>query len=463
MRQFGDGVPSHAHWIPTDTTETPGKWIPRRQNWRNYLVTRDAQDVTPELSAVIDDLQQVHLSSDSVDFALERVPMGLWADACSSTPDAQASPTTKQLLDDLPNHPDSPLTRWLSGDVFGGSSPGPGQHIHFQSRGEGVFRAICQNCHGQQIDSKSALAATIQELTGGATRVANFTAGLFGPLSAPGAFAHDEFLLGDGLPSQDWQARYVLFMGLGGTGANIPLSVLNLVATSPFYGRAVKVPGANSPNMLGSAQQLCFFVLSDPRHLEASGPTFDSSETNFVPGVGHYDLWESLCTFGNEPVVHVFAAGPSEPGFDPSKLYRVKDDAGLWIYSPDTPVGNQQGKVETGIQPTNLWPWCVQRPASKDEQGWLDAWATTNQIDENALPFCPDAIFASIDGAPVYKLALDSTARAADSSVPFSNADFTLHWLRRGAFNAGLSAFSFMRGFAEHTTIPDKPFDFCVQ
>jgi len=460
-----DGVPDHAHWISTDTTDAPGEWIPRRQNWQDFLVKRDVQ-VSPALSAVIDDLQDVHLSDSLENFALESLPMGTWHPDCQSTPEAQATPTVSQLLADLPNHPHAELSRWLTGGIFDGEAhPTPGSHVHFQSRGEAVFRAICQNCHGPQIDSKSALAATIQELTGGSTRVANFIAGLFGPPSAPGAFAHDVFTIGDGVSPDDWQARYVLFMGLGGTGANIPISVLNLVATSPFYGHVVSVPGATSPNMLGSAQQLCYYVLADGRQLGDNGPEFSPTyETNFVSGVGHYELWQSLCTFGNEPIVRVLSAGTTLSA-TPYSVFRAKDDSGAWIYPPDTLVGTSDGTTEVGIQPTNLMPWCVKRGTNDTETAQIQAWVQQSQWPADQVPYCPDELFATVfSGVPVYRLALGTTAASpVDTTVPFNNADFTGRWLRHGAMNAGLSAFYFMRGFAEHSVKPDPTFDFCHQ
>jgi hypothetical protein len=460
-RSAGDGVPDHAHWIPTDTTETPGKWIPRRPNWQDFIVKRDAP-VSDQLSAIIDDLQQVHLTSDLENFALEPMPMGVWAPACQTTPEAQATPTAGELRADLVNHPGAPFSRWLLGQDFGGQKPSEGDHVHFQSRGEGVFRAICQNCHGSQIDSKSALAATIQELTGGQTRVANFIAGLFGPPSAPGAYAHDEFTIGDGLPYEDWHVRYVLFMGLGGTGATIPQSVLNLIATSPFYGHAVTIPGATSPNMLGSAQQFCYFVLANTRHLGDNGPELEEQGADFANGVGHYDLWESLCTTGNEPIVHVFTPVAGKLGYSSNSAYRAKDDTGLWLYPPTALVGNNAGTTDTGIQSSNLWPWCV-APGSDGDTSVIETWATQQGLSESQIPYCPAALFASVSNYPVYKLALDDIDHKEDPKPPFNNADFTGHWLRHGAFNSGISAFYFMRGFAEHTVTPDKTFDFCLQ
>jgi hypothetical protein len=223
----------------------------------------------------------------------------------------------------------------------------------------------------------------------------------------------------------------------------------------------VKVPGANSPNMLGSAQQLCFYVLSKARQLGDRGMEFVGSD--FVPDVAHYELWESLCTFGNEPVVQVFsdASTPSISG-----VYRAKDDTGAWIYPPDALVGTHQGKIETGIQPTNLMPWCVKAPTNDTDRGLILEWAAKVHppLTDDQIPYCPPELLAtSLGTSPVYKLALDTQNNTADPSAPFSNADFTSHWLRHGAMNAGLSAFYFMRGFAEHTVTPDKTFDFCRQ
>ncbi|HTQ05708.1 MAG TPA: hypothetical protein VMI54_17720 [Polyangiaceae bacterium] len=462
---IGDTVPDHFHWIPTDTTEIPGKWIPRRSNWKDYIVTRDIP-VSDDLNHVIDDLQTVHLSDDLENFALESLPMGLWDPNCQSDPSVKTTPT----VGDLTAGAGGELERWLGGGVLDGDrAQSPGDHVHFQSRGEAVFHAICQNCHGPNADSKSPLAATIIELTGGETRVANFVDGLFGPATAPGAYAREEFTIGDGLPSEDWHARYVLFMGLGGTGANIPLAVLNLVATSPFYGNGVSIPGANTPNMLGSAQQICFFALETERYLEHTTPKIYSlADPEWVPNTGHYELWESLCAYGNDPVVRVFDPtagsniGKSVPVYLYNQTYRSKDDQGSWIYPPSALVGNQSGGIEQGISASNYMPWCVRASTDAERQAAL-AWATTVGLTEDTAPLCPEALFATALGMEVNKLALSQITRTADDSVALGNQDFTGHWLRHGAMNAGLSAFYFIRGMLDGSVTPDKPFDFCEQ
>src|SRR5262249_26932432 len=152
-----------------------------------------------------------------------------------------------------------PMHRWLF-DIEPMPLPLDGR-VHYQSRGEAVFRAICQNCHGRQADSRSPLATTILELTGGQTRVANFVDGLFGPPRAPGSYARGEFTIDQGATPQDWQVRYMLFMTLGGTEAVIPAQVVSLIAKSPFYGMGVQAGrdtgAAASANMLTSAGQTC--------------------------------------------------------------------------------------------------------------------------------------------------------------------------------------------------------------
>jgi mono/diheme cytochrome c family protein len=459
--EIGDNVPDHAQWIPTDTTDVPGKWVPRRSNWQDYIVKRDIP-VSDDLNAVIDDLQSVYLSSDLETFALEPLPMGLWAQtaACVSDPDVLAAPTVGDLLAD----PTAPLRRWLSGGVIDDDRPqDPAAHAHTQSRGEAVFHAICQNCHGPKLDSKSALAATILELTGGQTRVANFVNGLFGPPTAPGAYAHDEFLIGDGTPPEDWQARYLLFMGLGGTGASLPLSILSLVATSPFYGVGVDIPGATTPNMLGSAQEVCFDALESARSLERGVPTISATEHTWVPNTGHYEFWESLCSYGNDPVVHVFDPSvPPNPIYNFGQTYRAKDDTGEWIYPSNAPVGNQRGEIQAGIDASNSMPWCV-RASTPDQQQAALTWAAGLGLSPTAAPFCPEALFATAFKQEVYRLALDPEQRTADAAVALGNQDFTRHWLRHGAMNAGLSAFYFMRGFTNGSVTPNKPFDSCGQ
>jgi mono/diheme cytochrome c family protein len=453
---FTDAVPDHAHWVPTDTTDPADKWVPRRSNWQAILVTRESVP-SPALIPIVDHLRTIHVTSELRDFALHPLPMGMFDTSCDERPELGDVPTTSQILAE----PTGELGRWLRGGVFDDDLRAREGKVHRQTRGEAVFRAICQNCHGKAADSKSPLAATILELTGGRTRVANFAAGLLGPPTAPGAFAREEFLVDQGGTPDDWQARYVLFMGLGGTAADIPQSVLNLVAASPFYGTAVIAPGADNPNMLGSAQKLCAAVLTTARGLPAKNPPAPwLLQSQFVKGTAHYELWESLCTFENQPVVHVF-----EPSLDGEiyssylDVYRAKDEGGSWVYPQNAVVGNQLGASEVGIGADNTLPWCL-HAKSDDELELIAAWAIKAGVAPSTLPMCPSTLFAEALGQPLYRLALSYDGPLTD--VPLGNQEFSQHWLLQGAMNAGLSALQYLRGLAGGSVTPALPYDFCV-
>jgi mono/diheme cytochrome c family protein len=460
-----DQVPELPHWTPTDTTDASNRFRPRRQNWKQIIATREVP-VSEKLGRVIDDLQTVHLTPADEAFSLQQLPLGLWHSDCRDSSQVSAAPTVAEMA----GEPPSPNTRWLDGTVFEGDSDSPPPleaRVHLQSRGETVFRAICQNCHGKSADSKSPLAATIVELTGGQTRVANFVAGLFGPPEAPGSFARGEFLIDHGASPEDWAVRYLLFMGLGGTEAAIPQAVLKLVATSPFYGKGVTA-GVSDPNMLDSAQQVCFYVLGHDRVLELgtnppSSPQLRFSR-KFAPSTGHYEVWESICTSRNEPVVRVFSqiaeGQPLTSGQD--GVFRAKDVQGNWVYPSDALVGNQRGEIERGITASNTMPWCIREDALAPAREW----ALAAGIPEASIPVCPPTLLARSFDAYVHRLALTglvSGIAAPDPSVPFSNADFTERWVRRGAMNAGIAAYYYLRGMTSGALEPSLPFDFCKE
>src|SRR5690606_12637179 len=131
--------------------------------------------------------------------------------------------------------------------------------------------------------------------------------------------------------------------------------VLDLVAVSPFYGQPVAAPGSGDPNMLDSAMQKCGQVLGHERVLLETSPRpkLDGVGEAFARGVAHYERWESLCTFNNEPVVFVFTAGGDNPTANSSRVYRAKDESSNWIYPTDQLVGNQFGGIDVGIQGEN--------------------------------------------------------------------------------------------------------------
>jgi hypothetical protein len=455
-----DGVPNHAHWVSVDTTDNYSLgWTPRRSNWQAVLADRTAE-VSPQVSLVIDELQQLHIDEANKTFAETPIAMGLWSPECWDSMAAANSPTIAQLqiktlqrsANDLKD-----LEIWTRERDLGGSPLPLFGRVHFQSRGEAVFRAICQNCHGRDADSRSPLATTIGELTGGETRVANFVDGIFGPRAAPGLFAEDAFRINYGARPADWQVRYMLFMGLGGTEAVIPEIAVNLVKTSPFYGIAVGAGGQTGANMLEAASGKCGLLLEMLWQVKA-GMTVTRSTKGFLGGTAEYELWESLCGFQNEPVVRVMlpsnANGVLFESYSSVGSYRSKNDAGAWVYPPDHPVGNRLGKVQIGIQPDNYLPWCV-KPTFDFPLEAVKARFLAEGVPESIAPICPDELFATAFGGKLLHI-LPGTVNPS-----FDNAQALDRIKRRGAMNAGMSAYYYLDGVTKGTFEPAAAFDSC--
>src|SRR4029077_880432 len=103
----------------------------------------------------------------------------------------------------------------------------PGAPVYMQSPGAAVFSNICINCHGPEADAKGLLADEISLMTGGDARVADFRSGLFGPEGAPG-MNRSELFSPPNVPTsnpatpEDFTARYMAWMALGGTKVQLP-------------------------------------------------------------------------------------------------------------------------------------------------------------------------------------------------------------------------------------------------
>ena len=162
-----DSVPDHAHWVPTDLPTNRGQLGPAAPNWKDVIVTREVP-VSDELSDVIDHLQTVHLSPELRDVRARAGADGPLACgvpvATGGRRFADGRRSSRHESDERPSAAGSPAMCSCRDRLAPRTAP---DRVHFQSRGEAVFRAICQNCHGKDADSNSPLAATILELTGG--------------------------------------------------------------------------------------------------------------------------------------------------------------------------------------------------------------------------------------------------------------------------------------------------------
>lgn len=487
-QRIPDGMPGHAHWVTVDLNEPKGQWYPRRGDWKDYLAGTESERAElvdsqkswtetqrEKMSKVLPHLDTVFVSESQKAFSLESVPLGLWSDKCVAFAEATGAPAVGEL-DEAAS---SPVNRWLFDGPFKGNVPSlaPERRVHSMSRGQAVFEAICTNCHGANFDSNSPLAKTVAEVTGGRSRVANFRDGLFGPVEDPGAYAKAAFTFSEnntGASAADWQARYLLWMGLGGTTAEVPRSVVSLISTSPFYGEAVSLSEpAIDANMLEPAVATCRAVASTVIRLTpraGGGLVVRRNGGGFAVETGHYQLWESLCNFSQQPLVRVTSlmkeSGGSTvrsgSGTSNSTVFFSRDRNGKDTYGAAW-VGDGRGRITFGIQPDNALPWCVARPGNRlsgeaTEQDYI-TWFAAAGIPDSQIPWCPETLFAEAFGE--YLNEFPVTDIQTDGLDDTEARDW---WYRQGGINAGLAALYYMQAVTEGQMTPALGFesDQCV-
>jgi cytochrome c553 len=472
-------IPGHCHWVVTDTTLPPGDWGPRRPDWQVALI----QSVVPadgscvnqgdagtgsvqalcadQMGAAADALnadrqeavnllQKVRLDDAFRTFATTRVPFGLWKKKAGCLYPNQPSVSA------VPHEP------WM--DIATGWAPA--DPVYMQAPGEAVFNTICVNCHGPKGDGTGRMAQNLVTLTGGSARVADFRDGLFGPLQAPLSALATQFgtltpasktscAASDwlGVTAEERAARYMAWMGLGGTTVRIPPAILDVVGTTRILGQARVVPAFTpSANMLSLAKSLCHEVLAP----SVAGRTFNAPSLG-ITGSGGYlasnlfrsliasngdaQLWLDLCSINNPPPVRLLSAGGQATPLPLIGPIVAGQSAGLIrheAYPQGKPVGNDRGTVDPALSDdpltdTNRWPWCVDasNPESKA--------AAATDIARGA-PICPDGLYSTEN--------------------LFTNDDLE-QWTVRGAINAGLAVFLYLEGLEGHD--PQPTYDACEQ
>ncbi|MFT3926614.1 MAG: hypothetical protein QM778_28980 [Myxococcales bacterium] len=432
-----DGVPDHAHWVLTDITETPGEWYPRRTDWASVLVDGEVGS-DPQQKKVVSMLKQARLTNGFRAFATTPVPFGLWQpkDDCTY----QDIPRVSSL---------TPETRpwWFDKKT---PTPRPTDPLYYQSPGAMVFNEICVNCHGAKYDSRGRQADTLMSLTGGEARVANFKEGILGPSSAPGenrkrVFGLSKYLT-EGLTYDDWTARYVAWMGLGGTQRQIPNAILDVVGAVSVLGVSRDYPAkAGSANMLAIAQSLCgqslgYNLNSAPIFNVQSGRT-DYTGSALIGTNADAEVWQKLCAWGTRPPVRAiyYDNGDFKIKSAPSNL----DARSSW-YRPETYpayalVGDERGIVSansvTGVATGNLGPWCVMWPTDPKNVPRVEEVQAARSPD-NPLPICP------------------STWLTEENRI--KQDDFET-WTLRGAMNAGFAVFLYLDGLSRDALVGKQP------
>jgi mono/diheme cytochrome c family protein len=478
----------HPHWVITDLTQRPPPWGPRRPNWTDVLVYQQIPPASTSCSptgaaaAYQDQVDAVGLlQSVTLDqvraYVTTPVPFGLWV----QKPGCNFS-SVKKVSDYQSSRP-----HWM--DVASAPADAP---VYEQKPGQAVFKLICINCHGPIADSSGRLAQNLATMTGGQARVADFRDGLFGPTTAPESNLGSVFgvLPADAKPNwtsatnDDRAARYMGWMGLGGTTVNIPEALLQIVAATKVLDQRRPLLASDlSANMLSQAKSLCQGLLGPAFATSTQGYSqyFDESDgytylddkhlnAQLIRSNGDAELWMRLCNIANPAPLHVLR--PARDGtsrldvpsvqnesfqFDPvvfagGSLLPTLDASGNPMY-PGAIFGNDRGQVDTdpaliactasNIEKCNKWPWCVDsRAATPNQLLWVAA---------NKLPLCPPSALTASDACLSGK-----TPPPGTCTYP-AEAN---RWAVRGAINAGLSVFLYVQSL-EKLTVPPPDYDQC--
>jgi mono/diheme cytochrome c family protein len=479
LLQPGVGVPVRAHWVITDTTDPPGDWNPRRVDWVNYIVMSQANTTNlppvsspdaraDEVRARANAQAAVHgatITDQMRTFALTDLPYGVW----QGKPNCDLSPFPKVSSFD---NVSAPRPRWMNADPT--NLPDPNGAVYMMSPGAAVFNNICINCHGPQADSKGLMADALMNMTGGTARVANFRDGFLGPADMPGANRMRVFgtpdLLTNGLSADDWAARYVSWMALGGTAVTIPDAILNIVSTTRILGvsRGQQSVPSTSANMLKLAQNLCAQVLPlidqnttipfDADYAFPRGYIEWGANTALIGSNGDAEMWQQLCSLGNRQVVRVLqpkgglwinstgTAGGLE--IRPTQSFYWGD-----AYPLDAPVLNQRGELKMGLTADNVFPVCVQKPSGAADLAAAEALLSAHPVGPGKvkMPYCPDQVITASSSQLV-------ATEDQDNRYTFTDADA---WATRGAVNAGVAVFLYLKKLEADPTAAKTPYNHC--
>ena len=438
------GVPDRAHWTNTDITNTTGPWSPRRSDWKELLLKHDLGRVKdPDEAHVIGLLSHMQIDSDFKTFALHETPFAFWSHPEQCAAQLAGEPTIASLpeagrpswwpfyRDDAKLHPRAPGD---AGTVDINRLP-----LYSIAPGAAIFQNICINCHGTQADGQSSLGATILQMTGGETRVADLRDGLFGPPGQPGTARQSVFgkdAAEHGLGTDDVALRYLLWMALGGTNRDIPTEALTAVGNTLIAGQkrnfSATIASLASPNMLATARALCqAAVLHDNsshvgsvKYSSTAGYVRDPNVQNtmLIESTGDGELWRQICSRGQKSPVHMLVS--SQEGLIENDVQEPGDTSGhrfQKLYDPDAygdnPVMTPNGVSQHGVTNGDVDTWCFDGPPSFSQ----------------GIPLCPDPS----------KL---NPPRTSDDVLWYSQKQ--TEYSIRGAMNAGEAVFVYLDALA---------------
>lgn len=457
---YNNNAPARAHWVISDLTEIPGPWTPRRSDWDKVLT----EPVTPDKEAELAQrwerevrrvLPGIKLTSEFEQLALKEFPFTTWP------ANGQCDFATEETLGAFAGeeHPNWARER---APVPGAEAP-----VYTLSPGAFVFGQVCSNCHGPLADSRGRMAANVADITGGTTIVANLRDGLFGPAVKPGDNIQRIFgtMAGAGLTADDWASRYMVWMGLGGTRAEIPGTILNLISAGKVVDAqrptaAGNTAEATDANMLAVPRRLCerlltFSGLPSSKPGEIRTP-FDVKIENNYPAAqkvliktnGDAEMWLRLCSFDNPLPVLVITPTVYEGKLD---FQFGSFETNPFVYSfydgSTYPANAPVSRGELGV------PWCLQTPTDDVIKQKLEEYLTQANLQPTRCP----------EGFVTAENRWRTTVGPEDYESQQGSLKGAERWSVRGAINAGLAVYVYLRELRRlGTTVrPPVPLDRC--
>jgi mono/diheme cytochrome c family protein len=448
----------------------------------------------------------VTLDSTIRAYALAEQPMGLWVDKPECDWSKEPWKTEGPTLDEKSATDPRP---WMANLPQGATGQ---SHVYSELPGAAIFGMVCINCHGPKFDSVGRLADNLATLTGGHARVANLRDGLFGAKGANRASVFGAVATPD-VTADDWGARYLSWMTLGGTSVTIPSEFLASVGRTLFFGEvrdAAQLPVPHSANMLSLGRALCMdSLMGSPYDFNNKRGYFESKpNAALLWHSGDAEMWLKICSINNPPPVFGyivdFIAEPPKPGqvappiAFPTLLNRYDETGGSAVTSVvirrdvfnsskcngTCLVGDERAGV-AALDTANLHPWCVAYAWDTQNPSVLDPWLASKCVsgaDCNAKGDCvgPDCVHppkCPVDGsqlgpsgdaytksqAKVPHWTIDGWDLHGDDQGNAVLGDAALAWARRGAMNAGLAVFLYLDRVAKGEIVPKTTFDHCEQ
>lgn len=516
-------VPECAHFLEYDFTEPVGDWQPRRLDWKEILSGKkdvlcadstggDAEDGCQksdrylEEVAAIEELKEMTLTPELVKMALEEVPFAAWAndkEGKSCAPEGSKSFAELEAAQ---------RRSWMP---INDSS----QKVYFQSAGALIFKSVCAQCHGVRGDSEGVIAVKVNELSGGKSRVANFREGLFGPdpqkqdgLKSKGSWGDNVKRIfgkatnGEGGSGEDWAARYMAWMALGGTRSEIPeVALTNVNGTKMFGKQRSSLSKSVDGNMLGGAKEICKDLLLDskPAFKLDQGLKIDLTLTRadgwvnpdppILRGTADAEVWNKICTEDNPTPIRVLLPFKARNG-ELNWGQLVNKGSGTRVLNHDThltvaflvkrrmPDGRSsleaanepqakllthEGKVETGLSKSNIEPKCIppssiidgskltEELKAKYKKALLEM-RQKYKINGELIPFCPADWFAET------RVSNDESLRILVKPQYQASRDEVRRWVARAAANAGFVVYAYVKALVsdDKVSLP-KDYDHC--